>query len=145
MKVEEQKRLSFTGVDIISVDFKTQRPYDGSINLDLNVNPKVFYPENDSRGFRIIIELTLGAKDFFNLSMVAIGDFEFDKDIDAKTKKQFTNKNAPAIMFPYIRSFVSTFTSNLGRVTGSIVLPTQFFDGELEVIEKQENETDQVK
>jgi len=34
-------------------------------------------------------------------------------------------------MFPYVRSFITTLTSNLGDVTGSLVIPTQFFQGDL--------------
>ncbi len=34
-------------------------------------------------------------------------------------------------MFPYVRAFVTTLTSNLGNVTGSLTIPTQFFHGEL--------------
>jgi len=39
-------------------------------------------------------------------------------------------------MFPYIRSFISTLTANLGSVVGTLVIPTQFFKGELEVIKE---------
>ncbi len=64
--------------------------------------------------------------------MVGIGNFEFDKNCDnPDLKKAFVNANAPAIMFPYIRSFVTNLTSNLGNVTGPIIIPTQFFQGDL--------------
>ena len=37
-------------------------------------------------------------------------------------------------MFPYIRSFISTLTANLGNVTGPLTIPIQFFNGVLEEI-----------
>lgn len=69
-----------------------------------------------------------------DLFIVALGTFELKGDFDEKTKKSFVNINAPAIMFPYLRSFISTLTSNLGNVTGTLTIPTQFFKGELEEI-----------
>lgn len=132
MKVEDQPKLHFTGVDIVNLNFHTEKPLEQNVKLDLDVQPKVFYPEEDNTVFKIIIELKLGAEKYFSLNLVAIGTFKYDKELDGDLKKQIVNVNAPAIVFPYIRSFISTLTSNLGNVTGSIILPTQFFDGELE-------------
>jgi len=138
MKVEEQPKLRFNGVDIINVNFSSERPLEKDVDLDLNIQPKVFYPENDELFFKIIMEFSLGAQDYFHLEMLALGTFQFDQEVDQEIRKKFANMNAPAIMFPYIRSFVSSFTSNLGNVTGNIVLPTQFFDGELEEVKNFE-------
>ena len=46
-------------------------------------------------------------------------------------KEQLIHTNAPAIVFPYLRSFISMFTSNLGTIP-SLTLPTHFFKGKLE-------------
>lgn len=43
-------------------------------------------------------------------------------------------------MFPYIRSFITTLTANLGDVTGTLTIPTQFFKGELKEIDSIEEE-----
>jgi hypothetical protein len=40
-------------------------------------------------------------------------------------------------MFPYVRSFISTFTGNLGAVMNRILLPTRFFKGDLEIIQDE--------
>jgi preprotein translocase subunit SecB len=78
------------------------------------------------------MDVSVHCEGFFNLNLVGIGTFEFDKDFeDDKLKKTFVNANAPAIMFPYVRSFVTTLTTNLGNVTGPLVIPTQFFQGDL--------------
>jgi len=50
-------------------------------------------------------------------------------------KKVFVNINAPAIMFPYVRAFITTLTTNLGNVTSPLIIPTQFFKGELEEVQ----------
>lgn len=96
--------------------------------------PKVFYPKEQPNFFKIIQEIRLSCENFFDLFVVAVGTFELKASIDEKTKKSFVNINAPAIVFPYIRSFISTLTANLGNVTGTLNIPTQLFKGELEEI-----------
>ncbi len=142
MNIDEQLKLRFLGVDIVQLNFQSQKPLEGDIKLDLEINPKVFYPKDAPHVFKIICELKLGARDFFSLDLTAIGSFVLSKEVQEDTKREFVNVNAPAIMFPYIRSFISSFTSNLGTVTGgSIILPPQFFDGELEDVLSAEDES----
>ena len=132
MEVSHQPKLRFHGVDFIHIKFSTERQYDGSSSIDLNIEPKVFYPEGGNQIFKIFMDVSVHCEGFFNLNLVGIGTFEFDKEFeDQKLKKTFVNANAPAIMFPYVRSFVTTLTTNLGNVTGPLVIPTQFFHGDL--------------
>jgi preprotein translocase subunit SecB len=48
------------------------------------------------------------------------------------------NINAPAIMFPYIRAFISNLTSNLGNIIQTITLPPYFFGKEIEILNIKE-------
>ena len=78
------------------------------------------------------MEVSVICENYFDLNLVGIGNFEFDKNFeDIDLKKTFVNANAPAIMFPYVRSFITTLSTNLGNVTGSLIIPTQFFQGDL--------------
>lgn len=53
----------------------------------------------------------------------ASGIFETAEPIDAEFKaSDFVNQNAPAIAFPYLRSFITTLTANTG--IGPIILPS---------------------
>jgi preprotein translocase subunit SecB len=132
MDVVNQPKLKFHGVDFINIKFNTDKQYDGQTGIDLNVDPKVFYPDDNELAFKIFMEISLHCDNYFDLSVVGIGNFEFDKDFnDLNLKKTFVNANAPAIMFPYVRSFITTLTSNLGNVTGPLIIPTQFFQGDL--------------
>ena len=57
------------------------------------------------------------------LSIVAVAVFEFDENADIeKYKEGFFVQNAPAIMFPYIRAYISTLTAQSGLFT--VTLPT---------------------
>lgn len=134
MEVKEQIKLSFHGVDIFSVQYSLDKPLDGQQNINLNIIPKVFYPAESAFTFKIIFDVFLAAEGYFNLSLQAVGHFSIEEAVDETLKKSFVNTNAPAIMFPYVRSFITTFTSNLGAATGPIVLPPHFFTGNLEEV-----------
>jgi len=132
MEVANQPKLKFHGVDFINIKFNSTQQYDGQTGIDLNIDPKVFYPENNELFFRIFMEVSIVCNNFFELNLVGLGNFEFDKEFDdIELKKTFVNANAPAIMFPYVRAFITSISSNLGNVTGPLVLPTQFFQGDL--------------
>ncbi|WP_423128037.1 hypothetical protein [Gaoshiqia sp. Z1-71] len=134
MEVNKQAKLIFHGVDILNVNFNALAPREGELKIDIKCEPKVFYPADDSNVFKIIMDIELKDERFFELILRAVGSFELESELNADLRKAFVNSNAPAIMFPYIRSFISTLTANMGNVVGTLVIPTQFFKGELEEI-----------
>lgn len=140
MEVSNQPKLQFHGVDIVNVNFSSTDIYNGKSEIDLKVEPSVFYPSDNDKIFKIFMEVKLSCDKYFELFVVGIGNFELEFAIEDKDlKKIFVNSNAPAIMFPYMRSFISTLTSNIGHVTGPLVIPTQFFRGDLQEICQEEN------
>lgn len=141
MEVSNQPNLMFHGVDFVHIKFNTNQQYDGKTGIDLNVEPKVFYPDDNNLLFKIFMEISITCEGFFDLNLVGIGNFEFNKDFeDADLKRMFINTNAPAIMFPYVRSFITTLSSNIGNVTGPLVIPTQFFQGDLPELSIEDTE-----
>lgn len=134
MSTETQIKLKFISVDFPVVNFKSEKQFLGDEEINIDIEPKVYLPKDDPKHFKIIQEVTISVEDTFRIFIVAIGNFELN-DVEADDlRKSFINLNAPAIMFPYIRSFISTLTSNLGNVTGTLNIPPQFFKGELPVI-----------
>ena len=137
MEVKQQAKLSFKGVDIINLNFNAISPVNENVNIQITCVPKVFYPDNCYNEFKILMDIELKDEKFFILILRAIGSFELDTEITPELNAHFVNVNAPAIMFPYIRSFITTLTANLGNPTGSLVIPPQFFSGNLEVLPKE--------
>jgi preprotein translocase subunit SecB len=141
MEINEQPKLRFTGIDFLHVNFNARKK-SGTSNTDLQLSvvPHVIFPKKEPTKFKIIVEINIGRIDFFELELFALGHFETDRVIDEDIKKTLVNQNAVAILFPYIRSFVTTFTASLGSSIEPIIIPIQFFKGELdEVIEPEEN------
>lgn len=135
MEAQKQIRLNFRGVDFPHVNSTLINPIDKSEQpqLEVKIIPKVFLPEDKPNEFTIIFDVNIGVKNFFSIAVIAFGFFEFADPLeDILQRKAFINVNAPAIMFPYVRSFLSTFTANLGGSFSPILLPPHFFTGELE-------------
>lgn len=136
MEVGKQTKLTFHGVDILNVNFNAIAPKQEELKIDIICIPKVFYPQDNLNFFRIIMDIELKGEKVFDLAVRAVGNFELDSELNDELKKVFVNTNAPAIMFPYIRSFITTLTANLGNVVGTLTIPTQFFKGEIEEIKE---------
>ena len=77
--------------------------------------------------FHINIELDLIDKEnSFALKMICAGIFHYDTDSEDDLLN-FMSINGPAIIFPYIRSFISSFTALSGFET--VTLPTLNLSG----------------
>ena len=140
MEILGQIQLKFHGVDFPVINLNSEKHFihNEDNRIDIDIKPKVFYPKDEPEYFKIIQEIKLSSDKYFDLFILAVGTFELKAELDEKTKKSFVNINAPAIMFPYVRSFISTLTANLGNITGTLTIPTQFFKGELEEILDEE-------
>lgn len=141
MEIGVQPKLQFFGVDIPTIHLTSSTAItqkDSSDDMKIDIRPKVFYPKDQPRYFKIIMDVRVSSENHFDLSILSIGAFAVNTDITDDIKKQLINVNAPAIMFPYIRSFINTLTANLGSVTGAITLPPRFFRGMLEELTEKE-------
>jgi preprotein translocase subunit SecB len=140
MEVANQPKLTFHSIDIVNVSFVSQKQnVPPNIVANLQITPKVFYPENQPNDFSIIIEMSIKIPDYYDLSIIGLGTFTIEAELSADIKKGFVNFNAPAIMFPYLRSFVSTFSSNLGKAANPIIINPHFFKGDLQEIKIPDN------
>ena len=82
------------------------------------------FPQESNRSFAIFFDLTLENQDKgFLVQIKTTALFETDKDIDVEFRdSSFVKISAPAIAFPYIRTFISNLTLNAGYEP--IILPS---------------------
>ena len=73
MEVKEQNNLTFQGVDILNVQFHSEKPLDGNNKIVIDIVPKVFYPIDKPFMFKIIYETSVIVEGYFSLSLHAIG------------------------------------------------------------------------
>jgi len=57
----------------------------------------------------------------FEATVHQVGNFVFDKEIEEKQLSQFFVVNAPAILFPFVRSYIAALTSLSGYST--VIIP----------------------
>lgn len=132
MEVNTQPKLKFLGVNIVNVQYNLTKALQGGEQVDINIDPKVFFPEDNPKMFTIIMAVVVKKDNYFHLQVHGMGDFLIeDSESNEDVRKILVNANAPAIMFPYMRAFISTFTTNLGRAIAPTILPTQFFKGDI--------------
>jgi preprotein translocase subunit SecB len=72
---------------------------------------------------RLVLDTSISDKNnALSIAVKAEGYFEFDEGLSEDMKEGFFNANAPAILFPYIRAYISTLSTLSG--IKPIVLPT---------------------
>lgn len=92
-----------------------------SKNIKLGFSPsgEVF---KDEKKFILLLEISVSdKKKSFNMDIEAEATFEYDNMDDDKLEK-FLIMNAPALLFPYIRAYISNITALSGIST--VLLPT---------------------
>jgi preprotein translocase subunit SecB len=104
--------------ELIFTSLKEQRIEDN--NFDLKSSN--FFLDDDSRTFGVEFKLDVKDKSFdININMTFI--FKLDEDITEQFKlSNFPKINAPAIAFPYLRSFISNITLQAGYLP--VILPS---------------------
>ncbi|MDE6291770.1 MAG: protein-export chaperone SecB [Muribaculaceae bacterium] len=107
------KDLSLSLKDFVSTD-------EISLNLELNAtvpsNGEDLQPQ-----LEIVVDMQDKVGDF-SLKMRIVGSFEADENVESQQLNAFIALNAPAILFPYIRAFISSITAQAG--IQPIIIPT---------------------
>ena len=82
---------------------------------------------NENRNYTVNFNVLLtDSKKGLTVKLNASALFEAQNKITEEFKNsQFVRTNSPAIAFPYLRSFITTLTSNTG--IGQVILPTMNF------------------
>lgn len=117
--------LKFKNYIVNEVVFKTNFEYSGrqdiAIDFDINSNYKI-EENNFILGLGIVVFPNAEKNDYpFSLKVEVSGLFEIDSKTDDETRNNFIERNAIAILFPYLRAILSVYSSNSN--VGTIVLP----------------------
>lgn len=81
------------------------------------------FSDNEENRFIVKFEIEVKSEHGYTLDLEYVAEFETDESISTEFKNShFPIVNAPAIAYPYLRSFVSLVTMNSGYET--LILPT---------------------
>lgn len=124
MNTKAKSKLRFKNYIVESIDFKSNFNFSGeekSIEFDLE-NDYEFEDNNFILTLEMEIFPDAEKNDYpFSMRVRIIGLFEVESELTEKEKIDFAEKNAIAILFPYIRSLISVYTSNAN--IGTTILP----------------------
>lgn len=112
------KSYTFTNVEINMGDFSDVSP------LDLSFSPSGVY-EKATKSFilRFVFTATQGDNSKLIVRIVCSATFEFKETLDIDAIPDYFYPNSLAIVFPYVRAFVSSVTLQANMVT-PILIPT---------------------
>ena len=123
-------RLKEYKINKASIEFDPDKPLS---KMSIEIERKGDIEENNIYRINMYIGVSDETNNFkISANMVAL--FEFDSEISEENKTSFVNSNAPAILFPYFRAYISTLTSLSGMQP--VILQTINFARMLEQQEK---------
>ena len=143
MESAMQPKIMFHGITIVHVNINAQKPPQEGENIELDLDARLFPLEEGNRQFRIWMELEIQVPDYWLLKVAGFGVFELGEEVHPDEMRGLININAPAIMFPYFRAFVSTLAANCGGSLPLLILPPRMFEGELEELKIDEVSSEQ--
>ncbi|WP_018478139.1 protein-export chaperone SecB [Pontibacter roseus] len=124
-------KVGFTGKEFPTIDATPQ-----SIKFELEYRPIPLQSVTDKDKHHFGVQFTSSIVDVngaINLEIEATAIFESDKEVnDDFLGSGFAKVNAPAIAFPYLRSFISTLTLNAGYTP--VILPSVNFTKSVEKV-----------
>lgn len=123
--MEEVKMATFRfeGYKILKSNFERKENPEGK-EITMGFNPKGKIHKSEST-FELFIDFNaVDENSSFELQLSIVGNFSFENITFENDKiDPIFIVNAPAILFPYIRAYISTLTSLSGGIT-PIILPT---------------------
>lgn len=110
--------LKFIDYYVNKVEFYNNEYFeDAPVEIDFKISNNIEYMEGDKNNtFLVTLDSTIFGdavvKNYpFSMNISLTGIFQIDGD-DIENKESFAEVNSVAILFPYLRAIVSTYTSN---------------------------------
>jgi len=112
--------IKFIESKLLSLSFLTEQE---GLEDNFNLKYTSAFSADELKKFIVKFDVNLTSDNGVSISLEYGGLFETEVEITEEFQQEkFVTINAPAIIFPYLRSFVTTFTVNAGLQP--IILPT---------------------
>ena len=111
--MDDYSKFQFKGFKIIKSNIE-RNDKEPSQKISLNFAPKGFINKQDNI-FQLHLEVKIEDENkSFNIEIKAIADYKFEHKEGLENLNNFFYVNAPALLFPYIRAYISTLTNLSG-------------------------------
>jgi preprotein translocase subunit SecB len=113
--MSEAKKAVFDFANYEVVEFSYKQPAEPMDGIAVEFDPSGVYSKSKSTfiinlGFKASYEDKIATKPIEVLSLTLKATFSFEKETQLKDIPQYFYRNSLGIIFPYLRSFVSTMT-----------------------------------
>lgn len=113
----KKSALRFIDYYVNEIEFYNNKLFkDRPVKIDISISHEIEYNEDENNSFQVTLTIVL-FKDAirnnypFSMNISLTGIFEIDgEDID--NIERYAEINSIAILFPYVRSLISTYTAN---------------------------------
>lgn len=138
--MEVQSGLKFIKFDVTKVLFDrgNENKISGKYNIKVNCTCNLNTENANLFMSSFIIDIIDQEEKLFSFQIKALGFFEILGTIEDSIRNNFMHISAPAIVYPYIRSFISNFLLQSGMQP--IMLPPMNFVAKVSEINKEQNE-----
>lgn len=118
---EKISKFRFQNFIISSSLIKIEDNFSSDVQLEIDLNQDGSVFTNNIYVCSLDVRV-FNETNSLNINVKLKGIFEFDNEIDEESKNNFFNVNAPAILFPYLRAYITSLTA-LSGIT-PVILPT---------------------
>lgn len=122
---KNQNAIRLLKYSVDSLKYKNVEAFDGKVDLEkleVSIGYGLSFNKKNKKFYSVTFEIEI-ASDNIQLELVATGFFSSKNKIEADFKESpFLTTNSPAILFPYLRSYITTLTTQSG--VDPIILPT---------------------
>jgi len=123
MDKTKQPGISFDDVILKELTFNRKEGYSDKPVLDMHLGSSASFSTNKDK---LNYEMSCEVKDeneFFYIKCVMIGFFSVIEGKENMSLKEYSNINAPAAIFPYIREIIASTTTRAG-IPPIVIPPT---------------------
>nr|WP_320021717.1 protein-export chaperone SecB [uncultured Draconibacterium sp.] len=121
MKEDQVTQAPFKFRDFVFAESSIRlNPDTKATSIDIKINPSGLVNEKE-KTFEIALNINLTSDDGLDVKVKMIGNFEFKEVVKLEYLNNYFFVNAPAIIFPYLRSYVSALTALSGCKT--VIIP----------------------
>ncbi len=118
----DKSKFQFKGFFIKRSLIEHDETKKASGKFSIDFEPKGSIIKKDAN-FRLQLGIKItDTEKVINIDITAIADYTFSEEINTEELNQYFYVNAPALLFPYIRAYITTLTNLSGMK--SINLPT---------------------
>lgn len=129
-KVQNKIKLERFFVEQLKYKCSNYNIFNESDQVDIELGVATSFSDDDLKSYLVKITVKITPKtDSFILECDAVGRFVTSEEIDDDFKNShFVKINSPAILYPFVRSYINTITTNSG--ISPIILPSVNFSSQ---------------